>query len=384
MYTMSTSIDSRELILNKFMKKTRPLTRTEHNVEIDHLDENEPQYDEIDEVGDKEHVTYNYLTDDPLSKEFNHDDDYLNNKQISVCMYTINTETKLPYVTYLLSEVDGVLLFPNVSHHRQQNMGDNEDLEEDQEYILPNEDINENEIQNTKEITDDENLDTKENASKNDYLADPLFVLGSQYIEKNVNNDSVLQYERYKGYIETSDGDLFLFFDITDIECNEENHVQYTSCIIDEIINTKEISGKKLSNNIVELFKSENLLTYMYDKNNNPAYCPIVVHLCENQNGGYVSSLYTDNKIEYRSLIGNEVDHPVVGNGHLFSKSILGTDISSIVKRFALFHQDAVYVLHDNFEQDEYNMISNKACVCFSYDGEEYWSTKSMELFNEI
>ena len=54
------------------------------------------------------------------------------------------------------------------------------------------------------------------------------------------------------------------------------------------------------------------------------------------------------------------------------------------VKRYALFHNNAVYVLHESFTKSEYDLISDNACICFISENIEYWSVKNVDLFAEI
>ena len=99
---MSDMIDSRILIRNKFMTKTRDVTTENMNKSIGFLGSPEyivdaaPQNNTVD----AQENTYTYLGDDPLSREFNYDEE--NHPPIFMCMYTQQNDLSLPYISYHL------------------------------------------------------------------------------------------------------------------------------------------------------------------------------------------------------------------------------------------------------------------------------------------
>jgi hypothetical protein len=102
-------------------------------------------------------------------------------------------------------------------------------------------------------------------------------------------------------------------------------------------------------------------------------------------NDEYVNVKYVDaGDKSTLSMISDKVNDQVVGNGYLFSSTALDTSETPQLKRYALFHQDATYVLHEPFITSEYELIKDNACVCFLSEGVEYWSVKNMDLFLEV
>ncbi len=111
--TMSNIIDSRILIRNKFMSKTRYVSTDNMNKSIGFLGapeytQNEaPQYD----TADVNVNAYTYLGDDPLSREFNYDEE--NHPPTFMCMYTQQNDLSMPYISYHLVNNNNSLSFPN-------------------------------------------------------------------------------------------------------------------------------------------------------------------------------------------------------------------------------------------------------------------------------
>jgi hypothetical protein len=96
-----------------------------------------------------------------------------------------------------------------------------------------------------------------------------------------------------------------------------------------------------------------------------------------------VNSTYSDTNHSI-SFTSEKIEHPIVGNTYLFTSKLFDVSTANICKRYALFHNNAVYVLHEPFIATEYDVIPDNACVCFISDGIEYWSVKNIDLFAEI
>ena len=213
---------------------------------------------------------------------------------------------------------------------------------------------------------------------------DFLYEQGSQYIKKYLINADDITEECYKGFIENA-GNIFLFFDVTEIELTSEFSDNHTNCIIDELVNKKRALDLPIEDAASSLFAATNKLIYMYDDNTHkPVHYPIRVYLCESINDEYTNVKYVDADKSTLSMISDKVNDPVVGNGYLCTSTALDTSETASLKRYALFHHDAIYVLHEPFIKSEYDLIADNACVCFLSEGVEYWSVKNMDLFLEI
>ncbi len=221
-----------------------------------------------------------------------------------------------------------------------------------------------------------------ENAVETD---DFLYKHGSQYLKKYVVNTEDISEECYKGFVENA-GNIYVFFDVTEIELTAEFSDNHTNCIMDEIVNKKRALDLQLEDAASSLFDKNPALIYVYDdKTHKPIHYPIRVYLCESINDEYANVKFVDATDKSTlSMIIDKVNDPVVGNGYLFTSTALDASETPQLKRYALFHQDATYVLHEPFINAEYDLIKDNACVCFLSEGVEYWSVKNMDLFLEV
>jgi CubicO group peptidase (beta-lactamase class C family) len=223
---------------------------------------------------------------------------------------------------------------------------------------------------------------TTENAIDSDEF---LYLQGSQYLKKYLVNTEDISEECYKGFVEHA-GNIYLFFDVTDIELTSEFSDNHTNCIIDELVNKKRVLDLPIEDAASSLFATNRKLVYLYDdKTNKPIHYPIRLYLCESVNDEYANVKYVDaDDKSTLSMITDKVNDPVVGNGYLFTSTALDASVTPSLIRYALFHNDATYVLHEPFIISEYDLITDNACVCFLSEGVEYWSVKNMDLFLEI
>ena len=371
MYTPHIMIDSRDLLRRKFMKKTRIHSTTKSDSNISYI--NEPELDlgfDDSSVRDSD-KQYNYLFDDPLSREFNYDETTIDSKQIFVCLYKQNTELELPYITYSLINYNDTFNFPNIDVTVQSTKLPSNDtiVNDDQDIIIDDEEVDDEEvddeevddsnsensqdilpieendyeddtIENNEDIVqiEDNNDDNIDNSLPNDddetnYDTnnigndDYLFDLCSQYINNNVIIEDKISYECYKGFIEL-DGNIYTLFDVTYIDFNDNFNEKTTNCTIDELMQPNKVPGLVISENISKLFHNENILKHIYDINNNPIYNPITVYLCEDIDDEYVNSTYSDTN-QTISLTSEKIEHPIVGNTYLFTSKLL--DISTAI-----------------------------------------------------
>jgi CubicO group peptidase (beta-lactamase class C family) len=214
---------------------------------------------------------------------------------------------------------------------------------------------------------------------------DFLYAQGSQYIKKYLVNTEDIGVECYKGFVENA-GNIYLFFDVTDIELTSEFSDNHTNCIIDELVNKKRVLDLSIEDAASTLFATNRKLVYLYDdKMHKPIHYPIRAYLCESVNDEYANVKYVDSADKSSlSMISDKVHHPAVGNGYLFTSTALDASVTPSLIRYALFHHDAIYVLHEPFINTEYDLIADNACVCFLSEGVEYWSVKNMDLFLEV
>jgi len=95
------------------MTKTRDVTTDNMNKSIGFLGvpDAAPQNITADAPENAQENTYTYLSDDPLSREFNYDEE--NHPPIFMCMYSQQNDLSLPYISYHLLKTNNSLAFPN-------------------------------------------------------------------------------------------------------------------------------------------------------------------------------------------------------------------------------------------------------------------------------
>lgn len=368
---MAKPVDSRILIRDKFLKQSRNLTVEHINPQVNFIgipaESSDVQPEDLAHNGDN---SSSYLIDDPLSREFHYDESAP--PPIFVCLYTQHTDLTKPYISYYLINNNNSFSFPSKTSQTISGgaVDNDEDEDEDEEsYIQPAE-------------LDAPLIPPVLASDPEDFL----YIQGSQYVEKYLITKDAFTLECYKGFIEL-DGNVYTFFDVTELDFNPDFNLKHTACVIDEIVNKKEVYGIPIAESIQNLFVNNNTLLYNYDNNSlKPIASPICVYACENdsETGKYTNSKSIDVDGSTLSLLSNQVHHPVVGKTYLFTSALLDPASASQIKRFALFHSDAVYVLHEPFLATEYDLIVENECVCFLSEGIEYWSVKNRDLFSEI
>jgi len=414
-------VDSRILIRDKFLKKTRNITIDRPNDSVRFLGVPEQTPDIIPRYSKAmDETKYTYLPDDPLSRETAYSLD--NHPPIFVCVYTQQDELLLPYISYYLVKGSNSLMFPD-ANTTELTSGQSSQIESDslsEGTADENDSLSEGTADENDSLSEEENLQDYiqpfEDKGEEDADAEPIvgeqitrvpdevalseplidihtqhenddlfFVKGSRYINNYLDNENQIKLECYKGYIE-SDGNIYIFFDITNLDFIEDFYNKHVSCIIDEIVNKKQVNDMLIDTIVSNLFITNAILRYFYEeKTFTPIHYPIRVYLCEDDDNEYTNATYDDAADHSTvSMISNPVYHPVVGKTYLFTNDLLDASDLPNIKRFALFHSDSVYVLHEPFITSEYDLIDEADCICFLSEGIEYWSVKNRELFSEI
>ena len=193
-------VDSRILIRDKFLKKTRNITIGRPNDSVRFLGVPEQTSDIIPTYSKAmDEKKYTYLPDDPLSREtaYSHD----NHPPIFVCMHTQQCDLLLPLVSYYLVKGSNRLMFPDANTNTKLNaeltggqssqtesdsLSEGEDL---QDYIQPFEDEGEDADEDAEPIVVTD-MDTQ---GEND---DIFFVKGSRYINNYLDNENQIKLDK--------------------------------------------------------------------------------------------------------------------------------------------------------------------------------------------
>lgn len=193
---------------------------------------------------------YNYPIKNILNKDITNITDLENIENINLCVYTINTNGKYPFLQYLL-ENNGLnyLTLPNLS----------KSILYDINSIVPYSIV---------------------------YLSGLIQTNSFDEFKNEICFDGFYYY----------DTELYLFFDITKCKNNLDeiysNNARFG--LIDEIINQKNICNIPIDKYIIKFFIDNKSIFYLYNELNEIYELPIV---------GYVGK-YTENKLKFTSIFG--------------------------------------------------------------------------------
>ncbi len=205
---------------------------------------------ENEENNSQNSLYYNYPIKDILNKDVNNITYLEEIQNINLCVYTVNTEGKYPFLQYLLQN-NGLncLIFPTLSKY----------ILYDVNSLVPYSIV---------------------------YLSGLLQTDSFEHLKNEICFDGFYEYEN----------ELYLFFDVT--KCNNNLDEIYSNSarfgLIDEIINQKKICNIPIDYAVVKFFINNISLSYLYDKLNQVYELPIV---------GYIGK-HTEHKLKFTSIFG--------------------------------------------------------------------------------
>jgi hypothetical protein len=353
---------SRNLIRQKLMTTTRVFGDDEVVMPPPppRVEENMPADEKNEGV-----VKNRFLQDDELSLDTNLLPD---NGELNACFYTINRELDNPFLEYLF-------------------------ILKNNEYTLPSE--------------------TYTDADKIPESFSDFFSLDTIFGD----------YKRtYKGFIQNSKNSVFVFFEITatdeddehlpeimppmpppkqsvDISDNiidetqsededrEYSHYFYESdnetdepaapphiwAITDEIVYHKNVKMINIGIDILEFFAENPFL-------HNQPTSPHLLYLCQDGD-----NIYSENE-NIVSMVNLRVEHRLFGNTFLFSETPLNPNKVSTVKRYAVFTENPLYIPCIDLAQIDstYILEDKNRNVFFTENKVKYWSIKSDDSFIDL
>lgn len=232
---------------------------------------------------------YNYGVKHILSKDIEHIQKIDNYISINLCVYSVNTDGKTPFLQYLLVHNGyDVLTLPKLPVYTLFNRED----------IIPYSSV---------------------------YLSG---ILQANKFEEFSNDIS------FDGFYEYSD-DLYLFYDIT--KCKQYIDESYLSNhlilgLIDEILNHRKICNILVDHNTTAFFIKNETVIYLYDEHNKSYEIPVV---------GFVGK-QSDTKIKFTEMFGESAKDKTAILGPYFyftnyQNSMKQTYDKGGIVRFALF-----------------------------------------------
>lgn len=314
---------------------------------------------------------YYYLNDGSNHYEFiNTFNENTTNKPIKVnfCLFKLNDECNEPFLEYLLEIVDKTLSF--------------------QDIIIPSTDF------------DDETKDVRDTFEK----------LCFNKFKEIVSVDDDTASKSYKGFLELTECNLYVFFDCTFLSNILLKPTQVWG-ILDEIINERRIFDNVIDNNIFILFQKYQYLTNIYNKFGDKIPIPSSLYICEvdstkyipNDDIPYLNVYYKDseNNRENKRFVHDMIEHDVFGDNYYFSTDPVNDDKSNDkIKRFAVFIHNALYILNvktplrnidffnkdsdDDVNEDKIKSHKDYNCVYFYENQKQYWCIKNTDRFTEL
>lgn len=227
---------------------------------------------------------YNYPIKNLLTKDF--DNKNININEILLCVYTINTSGKYPFIQYLLSNN----IFNNLSLP-----------------VLPRfSSFNKNNLISYAMV----------------FLSSILQVVDFEEFNNEIEFDGFYEYNQK----------LYLFFDATGCKLNIDETRSSSPlrfALIDEIVNRSYVCDVMISSETVNFFINNNSINYLYDSKNEAYEHPIV---------GFVGK-QTPEKMNFVSIFGESAKNKLamLGPYYYFTDFKNAVKQGSKIVRFALF-----------------------------------------------
>jgi len=367
----------KQKIIDKFMGRPKSDIQN-YKPTISHLDTPLKPNPIIKSILTKEPIqqktSYTYLEDDALSSEFGDDRDLNKTYNLYLCLYKINDDADKPFLEFFCEKTDNMYSFPKMEIQFKPTN-----------------------IDQIEEVFND---------------------TCSQFFQKITFQTDEIAKETYKGYLELDETNIFIFYNYTNIDTNvdktTENNIESIDttiwAIIDEIINVRRILDVPVHEFTHKLFEKHPFITYILDNNGHPIYVPCCLYLCEGSSSNYDNEYYEEdeNRNTTQSLIDPQITHDLFGKIYLFSTIPFEFNNLSKLKRYAVFIEDTLYILNENFpltkdilKKSKMNSINNNdkcetsdfifqktykdySCICFFENGVELWSIESNTLFVEL
>lgn len=236
---------------------------------------------------------YNYGVKDLLIKDNEHiqtTDSYIS---INLCVYTINKETNIPFLQYLLANNGyNLLTLPKLPIYK----------------LLNREDI----------------------VSYSKVYLSGILQTNFEEFSNNILFDGFYEYNN----------NLYLFFDITHCKMYVDETYLYNNVVfglIDEIINHRSICNTQIDNDTSSFFIKNESIAYLYDDHNNLFEIPVV---------GFVGK-HSETKMKFTEMFGENAKDKTAILGPYFYFTNYQNSIKSNkagIVRFALFTGHTKYI----------------------------------------
>jgi hypothetical protein len=223
-------------------------------------------------------------------------------------------------------------------------------------------------------------------------VEDPFFEQCSQFYQTITSLSNDIAKYTYKGFVEVGENMIIAVFDHTQHADDQTDptkpKIPLHTAIIDEIVNHKKVVDTPINENVSTTFAEHPILQYILDEETGQGIdIPIVAYLCkEAPNNDYDNVFYEseEEKQGEHSVVQESIFHDVLGTTNLFSREPLEQTNLSLIKRFATFTQNTVYLLNKEIPLIEYSHIKEKLSIFFWENENEFISVKTTDLFVEL
>ena len=302
----------------------------ENQTNIDTIDDNNisKTHEEIIEIGIKNEtqlLDFTYIDNETLSNLVEYERDYFKDYKMHLCLYKIDMTLRLPFVKYFFKKENN--------------------------YVFPSKQVEMRNMIDSISRNTDNNIDS-------------IFYNQIEDLYQSVTNTNLVK-EKYRGFLENNNNDIFVFIDISEELFDLNNEYEYL--IIDEILNTKMVKNVDIDINIVELFKKYVFLQRLKTIEGIKVQFPKIGYICKsNTDGGYENILKQNE--ESVLLLYPKVEFEKSNKVFLFSSIPLSVENMNLLFRFACFIE--------NFEGEE-NMDNE----IFEENEIQYYMLKNTDLF---
>tara|TARA_B110000967_G_scaffold209873_1_gene268231 strand:+ start:4812 stop:5843 length:1032 start_codon:yes stop_codon:yes gene_type:complete len=288
----------------------------------------------------KNTITYKYLDDNILAREFSNEQNYSDDYLLKFCLFNVNSELDKPFLEYFLQHTNNILDFPETILLKELFIDINNQLDESNSWLFGNNSIDIDKINETIE---------------NIFLDQIIKIFKFLTNESDENG-----LKSYRGFMKEQKY-IYVFFDCTGLELINNKFIR---CILPEISKNENIDT-----NIVKLFENNEWLMNIKDINNNNIENPNIIYLCNEENNEYIN---IQNNIT--DLLYPKIDHKIFGYIYVFTEVPLNKEQN--IKRFVSFYSKNIPSLS--------NLDIDHSVYYFDHNDKTYLAITEEEDFVEL
>lgn len=343
-----------EEYLNKYFTNspaTNHLEKYNPSTTIDVLDKK--AFDSIKDIEPIDtDITFTYLENDILSNNIEYQRDYLKSYDMHLCLYNVDASLRLPFLKYFFIIENNKRKFYTKSMDMRQFI----DINENKHAIPPTDDDQDDDDQDISEI-------------------DQEFIRQITEFAKEKLRDDLDITNKYKGFIEDDNNNIFIFIEIEnqfDIRDNNKHKI----AILDEIINNNMITNEPIDPTIVSLFQKHEFIQNLRTKENIRVQFPKITYICNQNDSGLVQNMFVDENARTKILIYPTINYNEYGDIYTFSTIPITLENIDNIRRYACF------IENQSIDEDEDENDSGN--VSFQENDVQFYGLYDDDVFTEL